>query len=1051
MSTPNMAQSVATSSLSELARHGRLLLASLAELTSETRLYDLEVQGLHAPLAVESFISYEALSAPYEITVYALSTDALIDLDSLLWQPVRLWITHSDGHRRARSGYVREAEALECDGGLARYALTLVPWLWLATQQTHSRLFQNQRVPEILDSVLAPYAAHGEWQLAEGTQQFLEALPARRVCTQYRETDHAFVQRLLREEGLGYYFEELPLAAGSEPRGQRLVIFSDSQRLAEDESSRSSLGGLGVRFHRHSSQQDQDSVQTLNSLRQFPSAGVTAAAWDPETRRLVAASLHSRGAVTSNPAATAPPLERYLWAGHGRRASAAEVERSVQLAQEAIETGHKRFDGTGTVRSFRPGRCFALRDSPEDGTSLFRQAGQSPDGQHRQDPQAAAALAPDERVHFVLTSVHAVGINNLPLELKQSVQALLGHSKWRLADTLAAQAGAGADADALQVLAAAAEEQGYSCRFQALRSFVPWRPLGAGERCGALSDGPQTALVVGVPGDSNDELHRDSQGRIQVRFHWQRGETPQDTHSGWVRIAQRYAGAGIGSSFIPRIGQEVLVGFIDHDIDQPVVMGALYNGRGEGGEPVTPGGASGSAEDRRAVFAQASDRQPSAQGNTRGGHAPAWHGASPDREGHRNAAGLSGIKTHEFSGQGHNQLQLDDHEGELRSQLASTQAASQLNLGHLIHTADNHRGSWRGSGFELRTDESGAIRGGAGVLLTTWHDAPAPGANQPIGEITGPLALLHQAKGLSEAFDTASRNHKTIGLSSHRGSVKAQACALSDAHAPLAAVLKAASATVDAEEDSKALADAAQSLAGRGVAGGVQHLGKPMVITAGRAGLGLVAGQAIQLASGDSTLMATGGDLNLAGGQRLTVHSGQAIGLLAGAAGVGEKGMGLSLIAAQGPINLHAQADKLNLDSQKALQIVSANAEAVLAAAQSIKLATAGGSSIEIEGGNITVQCPGTLTVHAAQHQFTGPTQLSREMNSWPETKFDERFKVVFGDGSPAKGYQYAIYREDGAIIKGVTDSEGWTTMQKAIGPEKLVVELLGPGGEKAG
>ncbi len=82
------------------------------------------------------------------------------------------------------------------------------------------------------------------------------------------------------------------------------------------------------------------------------------------------------------------------------------------------------------------------------------------------------------------------------------------------------------------------------------------------------------------------------------------------------------------------------------------------------------------------------------------------------------------------------------------------------------------------------------------------------------------------------------------------------------------------------------------------------------------------------MATGESLLMATGGDLNVMSGAQLTVHSGQAIGVLAGAAKAGEKNAGLSMIAAQGPINIQAQSDSLNLDSEKALQIVSANAEA---------------------------------------------------------------------------------------------------------------------------
>ena len=154
----------------------------------------------------------------------------------------------------------------------------------------------------------------------------------------------------------------------------------------------------------------------------------------------------------------------------------------------------------------------------------------------------------------------------------------------------------------------------------------------------------------------------------------------------------------MGLQFIPRIGQQVLVDFIEGDIDRPYVLCALYDGKGEAGVPATPGGAD--AQSDVSAFANSSDHSPSAQGNLAGGNSPAWHGASAaglDAEGQANAAALSGFKTKEFGGAGFNQLVFDDTDTQLRVQLPTTQHGTQLNLGHLIHQADNHRG-----GFEAR-------------------------------------------------------------------------------------------------------------------------------------------------------------------------------------------------------------------------------------------------------------------------------------------------------------------------------------------------------------
>ena len=86
--------------------------------------------------------------------------------------------------------------------------------------------------------------------------------------------------------------------------------------------------------------------------------------------------------------------------------------------------------------------------------------------------------------------------------------------------------------------------------------------------------GPQTAIVVGP---ESEEIHTDEHGRIKVRFHWDRISPPDDTASCWIRVAQTWAGPGWGGQFLPRIGMEVLVEFLDGDPDRPLVVGCVYN------------------------------------------------------------------------------------------------------------------------------------------------------------------------------------------------------------------------------------------------------------------------------------------------------------------------------------------------------------------------------------------------------------------------------------------------------------------------------------------
>src|SRR5690606_6858365 len=86
--------------------------------------------------------------------------------------------------------------------------------------------------------------------------------------------------------------------------------------------------------------------------------------------------------------------------------------------------------------------------------------------------------------------------------------------------------------------------------------------------------GPQTAIVVGPAGE---EIHTDDFGRVRVQFHWDRVGRKDQKSSCWVRVAQSWAGKQWGTSFIPRVGMEVVVGFLEGDPDRPLVIGAVYN------------------------------------------------------------------------------------------------------------------------------------------------------------------------------------------------------------------------------------------------------------------------------------------------------------------------------------------------------------------------------------------------------------------------------------------------------------------------------------------
>ncbi|MBF0235754.1 MAG: type VI secretion system tip protein VgrG, partial [Desulfamplus sp.] len=89
-------------------------------------------------------------------------------------------------------------------------------------------------------------------------------------------------------------------------------------------------------------------------------------------------------------------------------------------------------------------------------------------------------------------------------------------------------------------------------------------------------NGPQTAFVVGPSGD---EIYTDKYGRVKVHFHWDRESKKDENSSCWIRVSQNWAGSKWGAMHIPRIGQEVIVEFIEGDPDHPIITGRVYNGK----------------------------------------------------------------------------------------------------------------------------------------------------------------------------------------------------------------------------------------------------------------------------------------------------------------------------------------------------------------------------------------------------------------------------------------------------------------------------------------
>lgn len=938
--------------------------AALATFSSTRRLYALAVQGASVDrvggLLVEAFGASDAVQEIGARDVIVLSTSIHVAPDELLGHSAALEVSLADGTRTRFAGEISQVAQLGSDGGLARYRLRIVPWMWRLGQVRNSRVWQDKTVIDIVDSVFAAYLPLAKWRWSDDARAFMRSALPRSYCCQYRESDLDFVLRLLAEEGLCWRFEQTD-------EGACTVLFADSSQPCAVPEDESSARNGGVRYHAARSVERSDTVQAITAMRRMHASLATVLGYDYKSKQIIAASspTHLRQGTRL------PPAELFDVPGQYACASREQARRYADLWMQSREARSHRWGGRSTVRTLRAGTRLDIADMP------LRQMG--------------------ETAGFTILRVRSVGLNNLPPPVQQGLAELFGpipelleevvHDTWP---------------DGFALAIRQAQEVGYANCFEAVPSELTWRPELPGSagcaRSKPTAHGAQSAIVIGPDGrdrpNGSDELYCDRLGRVRIRFHWQ----DSGDASCWVRVAQRLAGGGMGSQFLPRIGQEVLVQFLENDIDQPVIVAALYNGQGEGGVVPTPGGQVRAGSDV-ACFQSAHDHAPSAQGNIAGGNSPVWHGASGDSAGHRNGAAQWGLRSKEFGGSGYNQLLFDDTDGQGRIQLKCSHAGSELHLGHLIHAADNYRGSFRGLGAELRTDAYGAVRAGAGLLVTSYPLQHASATRDPVGENAAGLAMLTQAARLAGTLHAAALTHQTVGLASHAGAGDRDASVLDNKAAPLKAALNAMSGMVGSASLDTARADAESRNASAGAAR-TPHFTDPIIAMSAKGGLGVNAGQSLQLANGEIATLMSGEDMQFVTGGQMRVHTGQAIGVLGGAVQAGEGGLGLQLITAKDAIDIQAQADELKVQARDEIDVISANAHIDWAAAKRISLSTAGGANITIDGGNITVQCPGKIVVHAGKKSFLDPDKLAYPMPALPRSICVACLKKALAAGS---------------------------------------------------
>lgn len=875
-------------------------------------------------LLAECVRGEEALSEPFRFRIAALSTDAAISLKSLIGQPVLLELltAHSRDELRPFHGHVTAVEMVGANGGFARYYLTLEPWTAFLAHGRDSRIFQGKTVVDIIDSVLGAYSGKGTLTPAWRFDLLdPDIYTVRSTVTQYQESDLAFVQRLMHEEGLFYYFEHSG-DAGQAPFGSHTLVIADHNgSFVPNQQPR-------IAFTQPGATMREDSLDRWRTEVRAGTDAVELLSWDYrslDVRTVSAASANGNGELVSR---DTPGAYAYASRAHGQRIA----DRQMQ----ALEAGKEIHVGAGTVRTLAPGTTFTLSGHPRFHDDVKDDAGS----------------------FLIVRAVHLMH-NNLNAELAATLTQQLGQGAL---DALIADE---KSASLHAVGKGAGQRPLYRVRIDAIRSKVAYRSSGIDAHGQLLYPRPtvrgqQTAIVVGPPGAT---VHTDRDHRIRVQFHWQRGirsharlahpapdghaDASADDRAGtWVRVATPLApvaGANWGSNALPRVGQEVLIDFLEGNIDRPVVIGALYNGRGQ--------------ED-------AQHNQVSAGAGAASGNAPAWF---PGQSGaHAHPAVLSGIKTQALQsthGAGpYSQLVFDDSPGQARVALQRHAQAhggtAELNLGHLPHQSDNARQPATGFGAELKTEHSAALRAGSGVLLSTDRRGSDAGDQMDSREANDQVRhSLEMQTGLTElahthkaqlAKEPAPAQLPANRQLAHTGKV------LAGDSAPASANAAAASQAGEYAEPHLQLS----------APDGIAAVTPASAIFSADASSDLAAGHALELAAQGNSFHAVTAGIGLFTYGKVSAPQAP------------NQETGIRLHAASGKVGMQSQSDETRITADKAITVASVAKVVSIQASTHVAL-TAQGATLRIEGGNITLAGPGVMAFKASMKELTGPARAT--------------------------------------------------------------------------
>ena len=456
--------------------------------------------SLGEQLQFRSMVGNEQISRLFEFRVRLISESSSISAKSLLGQDmsveVDLTTEKGGGGKRYLSGQVVQFTYIGRDGDFYSYMAVLRPKLWHATRRTDFKIFQNQKAPDIIKSVLAKYNLSIDDKLSGSYRNWV-------YMVQYDESDFNFVSRVMESEGIYYYF--------SHSNGNHTLV------LADDIGSHSPLpnGPSTIPYYsgdRAAHVHDEDFIDGWSFAEDVASGHFAADDYDFEKPKALLDTKQQQPAGHAEDS-----REIYKWPGGYTEVADGENYARIHIERQTAprEAAH----GEGNARNIAPGYLFTFEKYPRA----------------------------DQNKSYLIESAY-----------------------YRFEENVHRSDGAGGSGQSKR--AGSDSPTSYRIGFDVVPQSTRYRSQEVTPK--PHTTGPQTAVVVGPPGE---EIYTDQYGRVKVQFHWDRYGQMNENSSCWIRVSSPWAGANYGGIHIPRIGQEVVVDFLNGDPDYPLITGRVYN------------------------------------------------------------------------------------------------------------------------------------------------------------------------------------------------------------------------------------------------------------------------------------------------------------------------------------------------------------------------------------------------------------------------------------------------------------------------------------------